>query len=74
MRKCIITITPDSTNKADIQTGGVTYLEILDALKGAMTVLSMKLCQEFEELHKKKANEHPADFENWVKFLRDSRL
>jgi len=75
-RELMIRFWPDNTgNKADIQTGQVTNLEILDFLKMMSEHFAKALCAEFKECTGKEANNvPPEEFEAWVKFLRANKL
>lgn len=75
-RELVIKFWPDNKNtKADIQTGEVSNIEILDFLKMMSEHFSKALCAEFKELTGKDANQVPEkEFEDWVKFLRENKF
>jgi hypothetical protein len=50
MRKATITLMPDSSTKADIQTGGLTNLEILDMLQSIQSHFAKELIKEYQEI------------------------
>lgn len=49
-RKAVITLTPDEENKADIQTGNVSDLEIYQALTILTKVFGERICVDAEEV------------------------
>jgi hypothetical protein len=74
-RKCIIELTPDNKEmQANIQTGGVSTLEIMDAFKTLLTGFSKKLCSEYQEYSGKSVNEDPEGFDEWIQFLRREKI
>lgn len=75
-RELLIRFWPDNkSTKADISTGEVSNIEILDFLQGMQEHFAQALCAEFKELTGKNANKvPPSEFEEWVKFLRENKL
>jgi hypothetical protein len=72
-RVAIITLTPDGESKADIQTGGVSNLEILDALKTISGHFARQLLEEYTDLTGDKDLD-PDKMDQYMDFLRKNKL
>jgi len=72
-RVAIITLTPDGDSKADIQTGDVTALEILDAFKAISGHFARELLKEYSEITGDK-NPDPEKLDEYMDFLRKNGL
>lgn len=74
MRTCVIKIMPDNeANRADIQTGGVTALEILDFMNTIMPHFAQEVIKDYQEIT---GVEHvdPNKLGEYMSFLRANNL
>lgn len=77
MRKAVITIMPDNeAQRVDVQTGGVTNLEMLDNMKTLSEFFSKELVDEFMEHrgYKVWSESYNQEFSNYIKFLRTNKV
>lgn len=72
-RKAIITLTPDDESKADVQTGGLTNLEMLDMMKTLSSHFAKAVIQDYQELTGDKRVD-PDKLDDYMKFLREAKL
>lgn len=73
MRKCVIILTPDEEAKADIQTGGVTSIEILDNLKTISSHFARQILEEYSEITGDR-NLDESKIEDYMNFLRKNQV
>lgn len=67
-RTCTITITPDNPTQANVETGEVSAIEILEALK----TLSKHFAQVLVEEARKHVGDDPAAQEKWLDSMRQN--
>lgn len=73
-RTCIIKLTPDNPDKqADIQTGGVSNIEILDMLHTISSGFAKAVIADYVEITGDNEID-PAKMEDYMKFLRNAKL
>lgn len=71
-RTCIIKLMPDSDTKADIQTGNVSNIEILDMLLSIQSHFAKALIQEYVDITGDK-NISQDKMESYMEFLRNHK-
>lgn len=73
-RIATITLQPDNEHsKANVETGGVTNLEMLDMMKTLSSHFAKEVIKDYQELTGDKKID-PDKLDDYMKFLREAKL